>query len=81
MHPTTEIAFLNLVTPRVGPVNAINAVHAARINALCALLVSKGLVTQQELNKAIGENLDKVSTQMLALAVPSPMQNRPPLSR
>ncbi len=72
-----DVEFMNWVTPRVGPVNAVNFAHSARINAVVEVLIEKGLVTKEEMEAKLAEVFEKIKSQCAAMPVVSPMQNRP----
>lgn len=76
-----DVQFLNWITPRIGPVNAINAAHSAKTNALVELLIEKGFCSRKEVEEKYSAEFQKIQKQILSMPVVSPIQNRSPQQR
>ena len=69
--------FLEKVSSRIGPANAINLLKDARINAMLEMFKDLGL-SDQKINEITNRHLQQVSDDIVTkVPVLSPIQNRP----
>ncbi len=69
--PDTTLEFLNKVTPRIGPANAINLLKDAHLTAFRQLFVEAG-VSEKRVQEIIDGALQKTAQNILEMPVPSP---------
>ncbi len=69
--------FLNTVSSRVGPVNAMNLLKDARSNAFVEMFKKLGL-SENEINEITNRHLQQISQNIVkTVPVVSPIQNHP----
>lgn len=67
------LLFLQAVTPRVGPVNAVGLAKDAHLSAFVELFKELGL-SQQKITEVIERHLKKTAQDILNVPTPSPFQ-------
>ena len=67
------LTFLNAVTPRVGPVNAVGLIKDTHIGAVLDLLKELG-VSQEKIDATIERYLKQTAQNVMNTPVPSPIQ-------
>jgi len=71
------ISFLNAMTPRVGPVNAIGLLKDAQLNAFREILVNVLKVPADVVEQTVKRHLKQTAQGILQAPVPSPIQVQP----
>jgi len=69
--PDHVLAFLNTVTPRLGPANAINLLKDAHIVAFRELFETAG-VPKQKVDETIERHIQQMAQNVLKTPTPSP---------
>ncbi len=64
---------MNVVAPKVGPVNAFNLLRDAQLEAFRELFLGLG-VTKEHIDEAINASLTKTAQNISKMPVPSPIQ-------
>lgn len=69
------LTFLNAVTPRVGPANAIGLLKDVQLAAVIDILKSKLGVSQETIDKTVEAHMKKTAQDVVkSTPVPSPIQ-------
>ena len=69
--------FLNKVSSRIGPANAIGLLQDARLNALYEMVRKLGL-SEEDIKAINDKHLEQVSSDIISkVPILSPIQNRP----
>jgi hypothetical protein len=71
--PDSILTFLNAVTPRVGPVNAVNLIKDAHLGAFRELFKELGL-SDKKITEVIDRHLQQTAQNVLKTPTPSPIQ-------
>ncbi len=72
MQPDFIPEFLNKVSPRIGPVNAIGLLRDAQLTVFRQLFNELG-ITNERMNEAVKSHLMKTAQDILNMPVPSPI--------
>ncbi len=75
-RPEAILAFLNSVTPRIGPANALGLAKDAHMNAIFEMLKGLG-VSSNTIDTAIERHLKQTAQNVLQTPVLSPIQKLP----
>lgn len=76
MEKDNYAVFLNTLTPRVGPANAMNLMKDVQLGAYKDLFIKLG-VSKEEIEEVINKHLKEIAQKVLSsVPVPSPFQIR-----
>lgn len=67
------LTFLQQVTPKVGPANAVSMIRDAQLEAFRKLFLEMG-ITEAHINEVVNASLVKVANDILKMPVASPVQ-------
>lgn len=72
-NTSADVEFLNMITPRVGPANALSILKDAKNNAFIEMFKELGL-TESKINEIMDKHLTKIAQKVQNLPVRSPIQ-------